>query len=60
MDVTKAPELVRLECDYNEITTLDLSKNTKLRGLECRYNRISLVDLKRIGTLVPRGYIGMQ
>ncbi|MGN0341365.1 MAG: leucine-rich repeat domain-containing protein [Roseburia sp.] len=34
------PELVALNCEYNEIETLDLSKNVKLTGLDCRFNNI--------------------
>lgn len=44
--------LVRLDCDGNQIKSLDLSKNTKLETLFCRSNKLtSLVLPKSLTTL---------
>ena len=41
------PNLKKLYCGYNRITSLDLSKNTKLVTLEAYTNRLSSLDLSQ-------------
>ena len=39
--------LTWLECDFNDLTSLDLSKNTALTQLECRGNELTSLDLSK-------------
>jgi Leucine-rich repeat (LRR) protein len=39
--------LTTLNCNFNEITTLDLSKNTLLTSLTCRINKLNSLDLSK-------------
>ncbi len=39
------PSLVRLVCDDNQITSLDVSKNLNLDTLECQYNGMTSLNL---------------
>jgi hypothetical protein len=38
-------KLDRLDCDHNQLTTLDVSQNTALTYLHCSYNRLTEIDL---------------
>ena len=40
-------DLTKLDCDYNSITTLDLSKNTNLTYLDCDHNYLTALDLSK-------------
>lgn len=37
--------LTSLNCNYNKLTSLNLSKNTKLKTLRCDYNELTSLDL---------------
>ena len=39
------PELEGLNCDYNQLTELDLSKNLKLTSLHCSNNQLKELDI---------------
>ena len=39
--------LEQLECDYNQITSLDVSKNTMLKILECSSNKLTALDVSK-------------
>ena len=39
--------LTTLQCDYNELTTLDISKNTALTILTCVKNQLTVLDVSR-------------
>ena len=39
--------LEQLECDYNQITSLDVSKNTMLKSLECSSNKLTALDVSK-------------
>ena len=45
LDVSKNPNLERLECFNNELTSLDVSKNTALTVLYCNGNRMTSLDV---------------
>ncbi|MBL4642960.1 MAG: T9SS type A sorting domain-containing protein [Flavobacteriaceae bacterium] len=36
-----------LYCDYNKLTSLDISKNTKLKYLECTVNQLTSLDISK-------------
>lgn len=36
-----------LYCDYNQLTSLDVSKNTALSGLGCNYNQLIALDVSK-------------
>jgi hypothetical protein len=40
-------DLVKLDCDFNSITALDLSKNTNLTYLDCDHNYLTSLDLSK-------------
>ena len=40
-------KLISLNCNNNNITSLDLSKNTALLGLLCQYNKLTELDLSQ-------------
>jgi hypothetical protein len=40
-------DLTKLDCDFNSITTLDLSKNTNLTYLDCDHNYLTALDLSK-------------
>jgi Leucine-rich repeat (LRR) protein len=40
-------DLVKLDCDFNSITALDLSKNTNLTYLDCDHNYLTALDLSK-------------
>ena len=40
-------KLASLNCNNNNITSLDLSKNTALLGLLCQYNKLTELDLSQ-------------
>ena len=44
--------LKNLECDFNALTSLDLSGMDKLEYLSCTYNKISSLNLKGCTSLV--------
>ena len=39
--------LTDLRCDYNQLTSLDLSRNTALTDLSCSYNQLTALDVSR-------------
>ena len=39
--------LTTLQCDYNELTALDISKNTALTNLSCVKNQLTVLDVSR-------------
>ncbi|MDE7373795.1 MAG: hypothetical protein K2M86_00460, partial [Odoribacter sp.] len=39
--------LTELECNNNQLTTLDVSKNTKLRSLQCYLNQLTTLDISQ-------------
>ena len=39
--------LLRLECSYNNLTTLDVSKNTQLTKLTCTNNQLTTLDVSK-------------
>lgn len=39
--------LTTLQCDYNELTALDISKNTALTNLSCVNNQLTVLDVSR-------------
>ena len=39
--------LTTLQCDYNELTALDISKNTALKILTCVKNQLTVLDVSR-------------
>ena len=41
------PNLKELYCDFDYLTSLDLSKNTKLKKLRCDINRLESLDLSK-------------
>ena len=43
--IEKFVNLDTLICNYNQLTTLDLSNNTALKRLECYGNRLTTLDL---------------
>lgn len=38
-------ELTKLDCEWNELTALDVSANTKLTELNCRWNDLTVLDV---------------
>ena len=36
-----------LQCDSNQLSSLDVSKNTKLYGLDCSYNELTKLDVSQ-------------
>lgn len=40
-------DLIKLDCDYNSITALDLSKNINLTYLDCDHNYLTTLDLSK-------------
>ena len=43
LDVTKAPKLKYLSCNYNNLISLDLSNNPALEELYCNYNDLTIL-----------------
>ena len=43
--------LTTLYCDYNQLTTLDVSKNTTLTNLDCYNNQLTALDVSKNTTL---------
>lgn len=39
--------LTELQCDNNDLTTLDVSKNTALTKLQCYYNQLTSLDVSK-------------
>lgn len=39
--------LTSLQCDYNKLTSLDISKNTALTNLSCVNNQLTVLDVSR-------------
>ena len=39
--------LTYLYCDYNQLTTLDVSKNTTLTNLDCSSNQLTVLDVSK-------------
>ncbi len=40
-------ELTTLDCDLNQLTSLDVSKNTKLSSLDCSINQLTSLDVSK-------------
>ncbi len=38
-------DLVNLNCNYNQLTRLELTQNVKLKNLSCRFNQIASLDI---------------
>jgi hypothetical protein len=51
LDLSNAPYLTRLKCDYNNLLALDLTHVPKLRELYCEGNRLSKIDLSNVAKL---------
>lgn len=47
LNVSGCPALVALNCEWSNLTNLDLSHNSELRGLICNNNNISSLDLSK-------------
>ena len=41
------PNLKKLDCGHNRLTSLDVSKNTELTYLKCSYNRLTELDVSK-------------
>ena len=41
------PNLKKLDCGHNRLTSLDVSKNTELTYLDCGYNRLTELDVSQ-------------
>ena len=41
------PNLKKLDCGHNRLTSLDVSKNTELTYLKCSYNRMTELDVSK-------------
>ena len=41
------PNLKKLNCGHNRLTSLDVSKNTELTYLDCSYNRLTELDVSQ-------------
>ena len=41
------PNLKKLDCGHNRLTSLDVSKNTELTYLKCNYNRLTELDVSK-------------
>ena len=41
------PNLKKLNCGHNRLTSLDVSKNTELTYLKCSYNRLTELDVSK-------------
>lgn len=37
--------LIKLDCDQNQLTSLDVSMNTKLKELSCTYNKLTILNI---------------
>ena len=46
------PTLKDLRCEYNQLTTLDVSKNTELKELECDNNQLTSLDVSKNTALI--------
>ena len=44
--------LTDLDCNYNQLTTLDVSKNTALKNLSCYNNQLTTLDVSKNTALV--------
>jgi hypothetical protein len=54
--VTQNPELILLDCDDNQLTTLDVTYQTGLKVLACKGNQLTRLDLTQntlLGHEVP-------
>ena len=40
-------KLIKLWCDFNQLTNLDVSKNTKLTNLGCSFNQLTTLDVSK-------------
>ena len=47
--------LTSLDCNSNELTTLDMSKNTELKILDCQRNKLITLDLSKNTALTTLG-----
>jgi len=45
--VSKNTALIKLYCDYNQLTSLDVSKNTALKYLSCPANQLTSLDVSK-------------
>ncbi|MDE7374233.1 MAG: hypothetical protein K2M86_02735, partial [Odoribacter sp.] len=45
-------KLTELRCNFNSLTTLDVSKNTQLTELICQYNQLTTLDVSKNTRLV--------
>jgi len=52
LDVSNFPNLKRLSCSGNLLTSLDLTKNLQLKSLSIRNNNFSICDLSFLSHLV--------
>lgn len=48
--MSKNPELKELECENNQLTSLDVSKNINLKHLQCRINHLTSLDISNCAT----------
>ena len=51
IDVTKANSLTYLNCDLNQLATLDVSNNTVLKSLHCYSNQLTALDVTKNNAL---------
>jgi len=47
LQLSKNIELTLLNCDYNQLTNLDISKNIKLEKLDCYNNQLNKLDVSK-------------
>lgn len=51
LDVTEAPELLRLDCRGNELTSINLKNNSKLTYLACGQPTLTSIDVSNLKDL---------
>ena len=49
--ITIKGETIKLDCERNQLTSLDISKNTALTSLSCGYNQLTSLDISKNTTL---------
>ena len=54
------PNLKKLNCGHNRLTSLDVSKNTELTYLDCGYNRLTELDVSQNTKLTELYFVANQ
>jgi Leucine-rich repeat (LRR) protein len=47
LDVSKSPNLKKINCAFNRLTVLDMSKNIKLTDLDCHFMELTSLDVSK-------------